>query len=486
MDYTELFQQSNGLVAFSNGAHWIANVVNDRLIVRRSDTFRIARAWRVEAGPSSTNLALATGSIKHSPIGQSSSEPALISHIGWAADSEFLLAASTRHGIVSVFKMRDEDWSARIEVGIEGLVRAEWAPDGRHILCFSEWGLRVTIWSLLTGAAWHIQFPKYPDRGYAFRRDGRYLVLAERHKSKDMLGVYDAGDSYKQARHYAVPTSSLASLSISPTGKHVAVWEGPLEFKLCILTLTGTLLSTFTPDPDPGLGIRCVSWHPSGSFLAVGGFTDKIYLLDGLSWSCVATLELSNRIPSEVTVWREPLNWIEATLGRGYLSYERPQGMQVVPINRADTSKAYPKSGLVQLDWNVDGSLLLARYDSCPSGLFIYSFPSPSERFRPRLRSVLIHSVPITQARWNPVRPGTLVLCCGTGGMYMWSNEWSSDDDVDGEDEEIAECIGIPAKKFQLRNVQWAPDGKGLLLLDNDIFCCAFEVEQDDEDVGEL
>ena len=25
-------------------------------------------------------------------------------------------------------------------------------------------------------------------------------------------------------------------------------------------------------------------------------------------------------------------------------------------------SKAYPKSGLAQLDWNIDGSLLLARY----------------------------------------------------------------------------------------------------------------------------
>lgn len=151
MDYTELFQQSNGLVAFSNGAHWIANAVNDRLVVRRADTFRITRAWRVEAGSSPTNLALATGSTKHSPIiGQSSTSPSpssetsLISHIGWSADSEFLLAASSRHGFVSIFKMRDEDWSARIDAGVEGLVRAEWAPDGRHILCFSEWGVCVS------------------------------------------------------------------------------------------------------------------------------------------------------------------------------------------------------------------------------------------------------------------------------------------------------------------------------------------------------
>lgn len=27
---------------------------------------------------------------------------------------------------------------------ISGLVKAEWAPDGRHILCFSEWGVSGT------------------------------------------------------------------------------------------------------------------------------------------------------------------------------------------------------------------------------------------------------------------------------------------------------------------------------------------------------
>ena len=36
--------------------------------------------------------------------------------------------------------------------------------------------------------------------GYTFRADGRYLILAERHKSKDTIGIYDTADSFKQAR----------------------------------------------------------------------------------------------------------------------------------------------------------------------------------------------------------------------------------------------------------------------------------------------
>jgi len=93
--------------------------------------------------------------------------------------------------------MRDEEWSARIEAGTEGLLRAEWAPDGRHVLCFSEWGvshnihspifcssfhrlrsqLRVTIWSLVAGIATYIQYPLHTDRGTHLYVFGHPLTL---------------------------------------------------------------------------------------------------------------------------------------------------------------------------------------------------------------------------------------------------------------------------------------------------------------------
>lgn len=49
------------------------------------------------------------------------------------------------------------------------------------------------------------------------------------------------------------------------------------QFKIYILALAGDLLGTFSPEPDRGLGIRCVTWHPSGSFLLVAGWDDKVY-----------------------------------------------------------------------------------------------------------------------------------------------------------------------------------------------------------------
>ena len=44
------------------------------------------------------------------------------------------------------------------------------------------------------------------------------------------------------------------------------------------MSLAGDLQATFTPDPDPGFGIRNAVWHPSGMFIAVGGWDDKVQL----------------------------------------------------------------------------------------------------------------------------------------------------------------------------------------------------------------
>ena len=154
MDFTQVYKQSNFLVEFSKGAQWILTAVDDRLIVRRADSFLIERTWLVE--------------------------PAPMTHIGWSWDSEYVFGANS--SVVNVFKITDETWNARIVAGVEGLARVEWAPDGRSIVCFSEWGvgqcilltrpydvqrsqLRVTIWSLTTGSATYIQFPIHSDKG---------------------------------------------------------------------------------------------------------------------------------------------------------------------------------------------------------------------------------------------------------------------------------------------------------------------------------
>lgn len=115
----------------------------------------------------------------------------------------------------------------------------------------------------------------------------------------------------------------------------------------------------------------------------------------------------------------------------------------------------------MQMEWNLTGSLLLVRFgepfntyihrsiqikiqtpEHVPTAVYLFDFPSPKEQFQPKLRTVLLHSQPVLHARWNPVRKGSLALCCASQSLYTWSDEWQGES---GEEEEMAECIGVPA-----------------------------------------
>jgi WD40 repeat protein len=135
MDFTQLYKQSSFLVAFSPGAQFILTAVQDRIIVRRADSFQITQTWlsNPEPAPSLTKLK------SHN----TATHNRWVTNIGWSCDSEYILAACAKSNVVHVWKLRDQDWSARIDAGAEGLLRAEWAPDGRTILCFSEWGVKL-------------------------------------------------------------------------------------------------------------------------------------------------------------------------------------------------------------------------------------------------------------------------------------------------------------------------------------------------------
>ena len=91
----------------------------------------------------------------------------------------------------------------------------------------------------------------------------------------------------------------------------------------------------------------------------------------------------------------------------------------------------------------------------------------------------------------EPTQEGTTIaVCTGAGAIYLWSDAralgssaGSGAPNTTGTEEErgeVAECVAIPAQKFACRDLKWAPDGKGLILLDKEVFCCAFEVEDEE------
>jgi hypothetical protein len=151
LDFTEVFKQTGQLAVFSPGTTYLLTAVQDRLVVRRTGSFQVARTWLVDTSPSTTASIVSppprggsSRTLRSSTQAQVESETTpdgWITHVGWSCDSEYVLACCAKRGVVNVYKMVDEQWNARIEAGAEGLARAEWAPDGRSIVCFSEWGV---------------------------------------------------------------------------------------------------------------------------------------------------------------------------------------------------------------------------------------------------------------------------------------------------------------------------------------------------------
>jgi hypothetical protein len=130
MDFTEIYRQSASLVAFSPGTHFILTAVQDRVIIRRSDTFQVTRTWQIESSPSPTNQLLAPDSKKSSELNHH-----LVTHLGWSCDSQYILAACAKRAVVHIFKLEDEAWSARIDGGVEGALSAEgYDPVLKHLL----------------------------------------------------------------------------------------------------------------------------------------------------------------------------------------------------------------------------------------------------------------------------------------------------------------------------------------------------------------
>lgn len=80
--------------------------------------------------------------------------------------------------------------------GAYGLTKVIFAPDSRHLLAFSDFQLRISIYSLLDSSAppRYLQFPKYSDRAFGYRSDGLYFGMAERIEGKEYITILDCAD----------------------------------------------------------------------------------------------------------------------------------------------------------------------------------------------------------------------------------------------------------------------------------------------------
>jgi hypothetical protein len=115
-DFTEIYKQSGSLCYFSPNGEYIATAVQQRLVIRETNSLQIVQLYNCQD---------------------------VIQDICWSNDSDLILVASYKMATFQIWSLTDESWAAQIDEGIVGCVKVQWAPDGRHILSFSNFEVKM-------------------------------------------------------------------------------------------------------------------------------------------------------------------------------------------------------------------------------------------------------------------------------------------------------------------------------------------------------
>ncbi|RKP06138.1 hypothetical protein THASP1DRAFT_18862 [Thamnocephalis sphaerospora] len=407
---------------------YVANLFQHRVVVRDVETLKLVRQW------SSTDH---------------------LREVHWSPDSELLLTVTAKTELVQVWRLEDAKWNASVDESFAGVTRVAWSPDSRHILCFSDLQLRLTIWSLVSKEAYYIKYPKNRDRSLSFHRDHRYMALAERKEVKDHVGIYNC-DTWSLVHTFPVETLDLEGLQWSPNGRYIAVWDTMLEYKVLVYTPDGHLQKSYSAYSN-GLGVRTMAWSPSSQFLAVGSYDQKARLLNHFTWTPLIELEHPARqLQGEDTPVCKCLcahSWPSSCSCR--YADEMARGPLQLQTVRPDPDRPNPRMGINLLDFDAAGGFIVTRNENMPNYLWIWEVAQLSRR------ALIQQAMPVRTARWNPVLPGILAYCCGTRMVYLWTEKHG------------CRALDLPHANFVANGLRWSPNGRSLLLVDKEIYTLA-------------
>ncbi|KAG2175125.1 hypothetical protein INT44_007603 [Umbelopsis vinacea] len=290
--------------------------------------------------------------------------------------------------------------------------------------------------------------------------DAKWFAYLRRQDLKDVVSIYDA-ESFEVIKNIELDTVDAQDIVISPNGGFIAAYDVPLLYKVSVYRPDGTKEASFSVD-DGGLGIKSVCWSPDSQFLAVGGYDNKLRLLDTFTWKPVSifthqTKYLDNP-EQEILIEREVMS------GAPHAGYDIRNGIQHIPRLRPDHDRPNPKTS-VTAKFNNLGNLMLTTSETIPTTACIWNMATMKSH------AIIVQQEPILTALWNPKISSLLAICCEGGRFYLWQ------DRRHGNHRSNVTAINIPAEKFSISNIRWSPDGKTLLLMSKDMFCLAWPID---------
>ena len=324
----------------------------------------------------------------------------------------------------------------------------------------ADFSLHLTLWSLVSKTVSLIKYPKLVQGGLDFTRDGRYMALAERRECKDMMSVFECSN-WQVVQHFPVDTQDLAGLLWSPDGCVLAVWEAVLDYKVFLYSMDGRCLATYSAY-EHALGVKTVTWAPSGQFLAIGSYDEKLRVLNHLTWRAVAEHTHPATVDAAAVVYQEiedkPLHpgpALHPPLTPPQSHYTTVALPVSVPNCKPDPEKPNPRLGVGVALFSPDSRYLATRNDNMSCAVWVWDMVGLG------LAALLLQTSPVRQICWDHTQ-SRLAIATGNGRLYLWSP---------------AGCVSVCVPRnpsFSLTHLTWHPAGTSISLLSSTHFCVCY------------
>ncbi|CAD6581432.1 MAG: hypothetical protein ASARMPREDX12_000461 [Alectoria sarmentosa] len=322
---------------------------------------------------------------------------------------------------VRIYDIHESTWHAVIDKAASNLGKIAEVAFGHtkdEILVFSDFGVKLTIWSLLTSRGVEIRDPKYLVKCYHHRPRKGHLAVLTRPTAQDVLMLLQPG-SHELVKSVEMPTIDAQEVAWSPDGNWLATRDTASSgYKVLIYTADGHLYKTVSnsvSDVDISLGVKCMQWSPFAGTLAIGDNNDTITIFSKNNFSPIATLHHPTTITlPRAGVWEEQVNALKE---RSYVAAPQPATPPTsLSLGKSDS----PTHGISAIAFNSDGTLLATRNDFIPTTVWIWSLNNSSAI------DVLIHHSAVKQVTWHPSQSDLLLIHCAIPepAVHLWKTTW--------------------------------------------------------------
>lgn len=367
-----------------------------------------------------------------------------VDRVLWSKNSKLILTCCYKRNVSQVWSVDNTSWKSKLDEGSSGLIDALWCPDSKQILTWSEFGVRINVWSLKNKTVRHVQSPKLGSEGCKFTRSR--VVIAETRDRQDHVSVFDL-DSWNLLCNFKLHTEDMQSITV--VNKSIFVCDTSFNPVYYCYSMEGQCLAKHQLYSN-ALGVKQLSLSPSNQFVALGCFDSKCRLVNSVTWSVIKDLKHSaNSITTETVCYAE----VESTSGSRYEVITGKFTLPQVKVNPDDPNLLL---GVGLVAFSKSGRYIATRNDSSPGCVWIWSVEDL------KLCALISHASPILTMEWDPansIAEERIAMTCNSDHVYMWSKDGALA-------LKIPNCSTLngAGELGPIRTIEWCERGNSLIL----------------------